>query len=59
MGGTKMNNEDITTCPICGCSTIIWFGIGGRKYIGCSKITCRFVKEINDTKYIYEEQQIR
>jgi len=32
-------------CPECGQKLILWYGLGGRRIVGCSSISCTFKKE--------------
>lgn len=39
------------TCPKCGKPTKEWFGLGGKKFLGCSDIRCEWKKEIDPTPF--------
>lgn len=40
-------------CPVCGAELQIWYSLGGKKILGCSRIICEYKgKEINEKEVV-------
>jgi len=42
IGIRPTNNKRLGSCPRCKKPLTEWFGLGGKKYVGCSDLTCGY-----------------
>lgn len=46
IGIRPADHKDHGRCPKCKKPLSEWFGLGGKKYLGCSDLTCGYKREM-------------